>query len=113
MATFSSLDPDAQSTQNIITRYFFSQFWCEFTKEVLTEFLNEDFLIKEMQAEQNHKKQMKKPFENDDFESDEDLSSIRRTSSRRRKSQGPNKLKMQKDGSVRLSNEVHNQITKQ
>ena len=57
---------------------------------------------------------MKKPFENDDFESgDENLSSIRRTSSRRRKSRGQNKLMIEKDGSVRLSNEVHNQITKQ
>ena len=107
MATLSSLNSAVESTSTLITRYFFSQFWCEFTKEVLTEFLNEDFLIKEMQAEQANKKQTKKPFENDEFESDEDLSSIRRTSSRRRKSHGPNKLKMQKDGSVRLSNEVH------
>ena len=52
---------------------------------------------------------MKKPFENDDFDSgDENLSSIRRTSSRRRKSRGQNKLMIEKDGSVRLSNEVHN-----
>jgi len=28
--------------QKISTRYFFSQFWSEFTKEVLTEFYLED-----------------------------------------------------------------------
>jgi len=28
-----------------------AQFWCEFTKEVLTEFLHEDFLIKELASE--------------------------------------------------------------
>ena len=32
-----------------------AQFWCEFTKEVLTEFLNEDFLIKEMNGKENRK----------------------------------------------------------
>ena len=42
----------------MITRYFFSQFWCEFTKDVLTEFINEDFLIKEMQAEAAEKKKV-------------------------------------------------------
>lgn len=32
-----------------------AQFWCEFTKEVLVEFLHEDFLIKEMKAEERIK----------------------------------------------------------
>ena len=26
----------------LLTRYFFAQLWCEFTKEVLTEFFSED-----------------------------------------------------------------------
>jgi len=47
VATFAKISKDDQKAQSIATRYFFSQFWCEFTKEVLTEFLNEDFAIKE------------------------------------------------------------------
>jgi hypothetical protein len=35
----------------LASRYFFSQLWCEFTKEVLTEFLNEDLAVKEFEAE--------------------------------------------------------------
>ena len=54
----TSKDPARQATQVMITRYFFSQFWCEFTKDVLTEFINEDFLIKEMQAEAAEKKKV-------------------------------------------------------
>lgn len=33
----------------IMTRYYFSQLWCEFTKEVLTEFLDEDYVFKEQE----------------------------------------------------------------
>ena len=32
-----------------------AQFWCEFTKEVLTEFLHEDFLIKDTKLEKKTK----------------------------------------------------------
>jgi len=42
----------------LATRYFFSQFWCEFTKEVLTEFLNEDFAVKEIEAEKARQRRM-------------------------------------------------------
>ena len=38
-----------QIAQSICTRYFFAQLWCEFTKEVLTQFLSEDFKMKEQQ----------------------------------------------------------------
>ncbi|CDW87904.1 UNKNOWN [Stylonychia lemnae] len=34
------------TVQNLTTRYIFAQFWCEFTKEVLTEFLEEDLAYK-------------------------------------------------------------------
>ena len=30
-----------------------AQFWCEFTKEVLTEFLNEDYIIKDFSLKPN------------------------------------------------------------
>ena len=58
VATLTSQDMKRQPTQTMITRYFFAQFWCEFTKDVLTEFINEDFLIKEMQAEAAEKKKV-------------------------------------------------------
>jgi len=32
-------------------RYFFAQLWCEFTKEVITEFFNEDISNKAFEAE--------------------------------------------------------------
>ena len=32
---------------HVATRFYFAQFWCEFTKEVLTEFLEEDYSMKE------------------------------------------------------------------
>ena len=51
----AKVDPVMQNTQQLATRYFMAQFWCEFTKEVLTEFLNEDFLIKEMHNETKKK----------------------------------------------------------
>ena len=81
---------------------------------MLTEFLNEDFLIKEMQVDEAQKTREKEKFmEEKDMESDENLSSIQKASSRRKIDNGSAKLRMQKDGSMRLSNEVHNQITKQ
>ena len=61
-----------------------------------------------MQAEEAHRKQAKRAFEKEEFESDDALSSIRKASSRRKRSNGSKKLKMAKDGSMRLSNEVHN-----
>ena len=30
----------------LTARYFFSQLWCEFTKEVIAEFTNEDILVR-------------------------------------------------------------------
>ena len=44
-------DPKQEVAQALAARYFMAQFWCEFTKDVLTEFLNEDFLIKQMQEQ--------------------------------------------------------------
>ena len=35
----------------IATRYFFSQFWCEFTGEVLREFLQEDIIYRQQELE--------------------------------------------------------------
>ena len=90
VSTFSSIDPQNQSTQGLLTRYFFSQFWCEFTKEVLTEFLNEDFVIQEMQAEQAEKKRLQQALENDEFDSEDDVALIKK--SKRRKSQGKLRL---------------------
>ena len=49
VASIAADDELMSSTQQLATRYFGAQFWCEFTKEVLTEFLNEDFQIKEAQ----------------------------------------------------------------
>ena len=55
VATLAKIDKSQKDTQDLVTRYFMAQFWCEFTKEVLTEFLNEDFLIKEMNAAKERK----------------------------------------------------------
>ena len=48
VATMSLKKVDATMHQ-ITTRYYFAQLWCEFTREVLTEFLEEDFLYKEQE----------------------------------------------------------------
>ena len=37
------------------TRYFFSQFWCEFTAEVLQEFFAEDIIYRRQEAATNAK----------------------------------------------------------
>ena len=98
-----------QSTQELATRYFGAQFWCEFTKEVLTEFLNEDFQLKEAQwnnkdggdqklesqrvnSEKNHKLSSKNPeneqpdlvFQDETFKKtyeEDELKEIKRVSS--------------------------------
>ena len=44
-----------EATQALATRYFSSQFWCEFTKEVLLEFVHEDFYIKDVIVEKKKK----------------------------------------------------------
>jgi hypothetical protein len=41
-------DPD-RTAQHLVTRYFFSQFWCEFTKKVLADFLAQDMQSKQLQ----------------------------------------------------------------
>ncbi len=46
VATMALKKVDA-NLHHITTRYYFSQLWCEFTKEVLTEFLEEDAMYKE------------------------------------------------------------------
>ena len=46
VATMALKKVDA-NLHHITTRYYFSQLWCEFTKEVLTEFLEEDVVYKE------------------------------------------------------------------
>lgn len=57
VATFANL-PESSETEKIndnmdqqllATRYFFSQFWCEFTQEVLVEFYQEDLLYREQE----------------------------------------------------------------
>jgi hypothetical protein len=48
VATMALKKVDA-NLHHITTRYFFSQLWCEFTKEVLTEFLEEDSVDKEQE----------------------------------------------------------------
>ena len=50
VCTIINAQNKTQIAQNICTRYFFAQFWCEFTKEVLTQFLSEDFKLKEQQS---------------------------------------------------------------
>jgi hypothetical protein len=35
-------------------RYFFSQLWCEFTKEVITEFFNEDIALKTIENDKRN-----------------------------------------------------------
>lgn len=50
VATFSSLDEfvdDRKESQLLATRYFFSQFWCEFTADVLQEFYTEDMIYRQ------------------------------------------------------------------
>jgi hypothetical protein len=49
VATLASLDENTDkenAPQLLATRYFFSQFWCEFTAEVLREFLQEDIIYR-------------------------------------------------------------------
>lgn len=49
VATFSSQDEFMdvrKEAQLLATRYFFSQFWCEFTAEVLQEFFAEDIVYR-------------------------------------------------------------------
>jgi hypothetical protein len=48
VATMSGKRVDV-TMHHIMTRYYFSQLWCEFTKEVLTEFLDEDYVFKEQE----------------------------------------------------------------
>ena len=46
--------PSLENSHQLATRYFMAQFWCEFTKEVLTEFLNEDFIIRTEMHNRKH-----------------------------------------------------------
>eukprot|EP00347_Sterkiella_histriomuscorum_P024512 403330852 len=48
VATFGQKRNEYQ-VQEVTTRYLFAQFWCEFTKEVLTEFLEEDIIFKQQE----------------------------------------------------------------
>lgn len=41
----------------LVTRYFFSQFWSEFTKRILTEFLTEDLNFKQKNILKSTRKQ--------------------------------------------------------
>ena len=52
VATFSCAQDnvdDRMDEQLLATRYFFSQFWCEFTQEVLVEFYQEDLIYREQE----------------------------------------------------------------
>ena len=50
VAAFTDYSAAHQDMHLLSARYFFSQFWCEFTKEVITEFVNEDLYIKATKA---------------------------------------------------------------
>ena len=52
VASLADDNENLKVPQDLATRYFASQFWCEFTKKVLNEFLEEDFLIKEAESGQ-------------------------------------------------------------
>lgn len=54
VATMASPNEDIDKkdpSQLLATRYFFSQFWCEFTAEVLKEFLQEDIIYRQQELE--------------------------------------------------------------
>ena len=54
VATFSSLDEfvdERKESQLLATRYFFSQFWCEFTSDVLQEFYHEDVIYRQQEID--------------------------------------------------------------
>ena len=46
VATLGPLDQESENkrkeSQLLITRYYFSQFWCEFTSDVLQDFIKDD-----------------------------------------------------------------------
>ena len=60
-ATFAPIDENTSelSTQArlLVTRYFFSQFWCEFTASILQEFFEEDVIYRNQQMDQTAKLQ--------------------------------------------------------
>ena len=80
----------------MITRYFFSQFWCEFTKDVLGEFIQEDLSLKMTEIHQ-----VKSPTQ---------PKSSKYTNPKRKHAKPP--LNANLDGIFRLTNEGH-QIIKQ
>ncbi len=55
VASFGPSDLDSENkrkdSQLLVTRYYFSQFWCEFTADVLKEFTEEDYIYKEEQMD--------------------------------------------------------------
>ena len=59
VATLGVNDKTKAMAQLLTTRYFMSQFWCEFTKEVLSEFLNEDLIIQKVAKEKEQKEQQR------------------------------------------------------
>lgn len=63
VATFSST-PECidvrKDSQLLATKYFFSQFWCEFTSEVLIEFFQEDVIYRQQETEAFMKKAQSK-----------------------------------------------------
>lgn len=59
VATFSSVPGCVdvrKDSQLLATKYFFSQFWCEFTSEVLIEFFHEDVIYRQQETEAFMKK---------------------------------------------------------
>jgi hypothetical protein len=58
VAVFASSEEISRAdteSQLLACRYFFSQFWCEFTAEVLQEFYNEDVIFRRKEMETNIK----------------------------------------------------------
>lgn len=51
MAALTELNASRADSHMLAARYFFSQLWCEFTKEVITEFFNEDISNKTFLAD--------------------------------------------------------------
>jgi hypothetical protein len=58
-ATFAPIDEGLidkrKETQLLATRYFFSQFWCEFTAAIMKEFHEDDVVYRQSQMEQVNK----------------------------------------------------------
>lgn len=51
VAALTELNANRADAHMLAARYFFAQLWCEFTKEVITEFFSEDISNKMFESE--------------------------------------------------------------